>query len=404
MKKTVYAVIAIAAVAALAFSGCGSKEAKKASASGAEFTFNNGTEPQSLDPSKIQGVPEHRLYMALFEGLVSYDPKTNEAVPGVAESWERSEDGTVLTFHLRSTTWSDGTPITAQTFVDSWLYYLAPETAAEYAYMPAAVIKGAEDYNAGKAGKEAVGLRAADEHTLVVELVGPVPYAVNMMAHYSFAPLPLHAMEKYGNDWTKAGNFVGNGPFVLSEWVPQDHISVVPNDKFWNKDNVFLSKVTFLTIENETTGYNKYKNGELDWDVSVPLEMLDEIKLSNDYHVSPQISSYYYEFNINNPTLSDVRVRKALAKSINRQELVDKVTKGGQIAATSFCPPMTGYTPATGNEYDVAAAKQLLAEAGYPDGAGFPTMTGMEKESRNRCRTCEYGMGYILGRATIKQL
>ena len=395
MKKTVLATVALAA-AVFSLASCGGKSESKsatsssASSSAAEFIFNNGTEPQSLDPSKIQGVPEHRLYMALFEGLVSYDAKTNEAVPGVAESWSLSEDVTVLTFKLRNTTWSDGTPITAQTFVDSWLYYLAPETAAEYAYMPAAVIKGAEAYNAGKAGKETVGLRAVDDTTFEVTLVGPVPYAISMMAHYSFAPLPLHAMEKFGNDWTKPGNFVGNGPFVLSEWLPQDHISVVPNDKYWNKANVFLSKVTFLTIENETTGYNKYKNGELDWDTTVPLEMLDEIKLTNDYHVSPQISSYYYELNFNNPILADVRVRKALAKSINTQELVDKVTKGGQIPATSFCPPMSGFTPATGNAYDVETAKALLAEAGYPNGAGFPKMTVIYNTNEGHKKIAEY--------------
>jgi hypothetical protein len=177
------------------FVSCGKKESLN------EFIINNGTEPQSLDPSKIEGVPEHRIYMALFEGLVSYDPKTSEAVPGVAESWSRSNNDTVITFNLRDAYWSDGEKITAQTFVDSWLYYLAPETAAVYAYMPAMIIKGAEAYNAGNAPASEVGIRAVDEKTFEVTLVGPLAYAVDMMAHYSFAPLPLHAMKKYGEDW-----------------------------------------------------------------------------------------------------------------------------------------------------------------------------------------------------------
>ena len=233
-------------------------------AKGAEFVFNNGTEPQSLDPSKIEGVPEHRLYMALFEGLVSYDPKTGRPVPGVDESWSRNDAQDVITFKLRDCTWSDGEKITAQTFVDSWLYYLSPETAATYAYMPALVIKGATDYNTGKAGKETVGIRAVDDKTFEVTLVGPVPYAVDMMAHYSFSPLPMHAIQKFGADWIKPGKFVGNGPFVLESWVPQEKITLIPSKTYWNKDNVFLSRLTALPIENETTAYQKFKNGEID--------------------------------------------------------------------------------------------------------------------------------------------
>ncbi len=389
MKKLVK-ITALAVAASLAFTSCGGSKnnSKVSSSKGAEFILNNGTEPQSLDPSKIQGVPEHRIYMALFEGLTSYDPKTSKAVPGVAESWEREDDGSVVVFHLRKTSWSDGTPITAQTFIDSWLYYMAPETAAEYAYMPAAVIKGAEDYNAGKADKSTVGLKARDEYTLEVTLNGPIAYAIDMMGHYSFAPLPLHVMNN--PDWTKPGNFVGNGPFTLETWKPQECITVIPNEKYWNKDNVFLSRITFLTIENETTAYNKFKNKEMDWDTSVPLEMLDDIKLSDEYHVSPQLSSYYYEFNLTDPVLSDVRIRKALQMSLDRQMLVDQVTKGGQIPADAFVPPMDGYTPAKGNGYNVAKARELLAEAGYPEGKGFPVMTVIYNTNEGHKKIAEY--------------
>ncbi len=386
MKKLLSVLLLVVLATSMVFAG-GKKEA---ASTGAEFILNNGTEPQSLDPSKIQGVPEHRIYMALFEGLVGYDPETNAAVPGVAESWTRSADQTVITFKLRDCTWSDGVKITAQTFVDSWLYYLAPETAAEYAYMPAMIIKGAEDYNAGKAGKEAVGIRAVDDKTFEVQLVGPVAYAVDMMGHYAFACLPMHAMEKYGADWIKPGNFVGNGPFVLESWVPQEKVTVVPNDKYWNKENVFLSRITFLAIENDTTAYQKYKNGEMDWSTGIPLEMIDEVKLRDDFQTAPQLSSYYYYLNMNDPVLKDVRVRKALTMAIDRQELVDKVTRGGQIAADGYCPPMPGYTPAKGNHYDVAAAQKLLAEAGYPNGQGFPKMTIIYNTNEAHKKIAEY--------------
>ena len=386
MKKSVFAAVAVAA-SLLAFAGC----SKKAGSTGAELTINNGTEPQSLDPTMIQGLPENRIYMALFEGLTEYDPQTCKAKPGLATSWERSgENNEILTFHLRESTWSDGTSITAQSFVDSWLYYMSPETAAEYAYMPAAIIKGAEAYNAGKADASTVGLRAVDDYTFEVTLVGPVPYAEDMMSHYAFAVLPLHAMKKYGQDWTKPGNFVGNGPFTLETWKPQECITVVPNPTFWDKDDVFLSRITFLPIENETTAYNKYKAGEIDWETTVPLEMLDEIKLRDDYICSAELSSYYYEFNVNDPVLSDVRVRKALSMAIDKQQLVDKVTRGGQIPADGYVPPMNGYAPAKGNHFDVEAAKQLLAEAGYPDGVGFPKMTVIYNTNEGHKKIAEY--------------
>lgn len=385
MKRS-FLVAVSAAAALMAFASCGNKTVS----SSAEFVINNGTEPQSLDPTQIEGVPEDRIYKSLFEGLVTYDPKTCEAVPGVAESWKVSADGLTITYHLRKTAWSDGTPITAQTFVDSWLYYLAPETAAAYAYMPASVIKGAAEYNEGTGSAADVGLEAVDEYTFKVYLTGPAPYAVNMMSHYSFSPLPLHAMKKFGQDWTKPGNFVGNGPFTLLSWTPQEKIEVVKNDSYWNKENVFLSKITFLPIEDESVAYNKFKNGEIDWSPSVNLELLDEIKLRDDYHCNASLSSYYYEFNINDPTLSDVRVRKALAMAINKKDLVEKVTRGGQIAADAFVPPMNGYQPASGNTYNVEKAKALLAEAGYPEGKGFPKMTLIYNTNEGHKKIAEF--------------
>lgn len=386
MKKFLTILLVLLLASTMVFAG-GKKEAKAPSQ---ELVLNNGTEPQSLDPSQIEGVPEHRIYMALFEGLVSYDPKTSEAIPGVAESWTRSGDGSVVTFKLRECSWSDGTPITAQTFVDSWLYYLSPETAATYAYMPAAVIKGATEYNAGTADKSAVGIRAVDAKTFEVTLVGPVAYAIDMMAHYSFAPLPLHAMDKYGADWIKPGKFVGNGPFVLESWTPQQSVTVVPNDKYWNKKEVYLDRITFLAIENETTAYQKYKNGEMDWSTSIPLEMLDEVKLRDDFQTGPQLSSYYYYLNCNDPVLKDVRVRKALTMGLDRKELVDKVTKGGQIPSGGYVPDMTGYVSIKGNDFDLAKAKSLLADAGYPNGEGFPKMTVIYNTNEGHKKIAEW--------------
>jgi oligopeptide transport system substrate-binding protein len=356
------------------FIACAKKGPAAATAS-MEMVIMNGANPQSLDPSQITGVPEHRLYMALFEGLVGMDPKTNKAVPGVAESWTYSNNNSVITFKLRQgVTWSDGTPITAQQIVDSWLHHLNPATASNYAYMMGMVVKGAEDYNENDGKPEDVAIRAVDAQTFEVTLVGATPYALDMMAHYAFSPLPMHTIQKFGNEWTRPANFVGNGPFVLQEYTPNSQVVVIPNEKYWNKANVHLTKVTFLPTDDTNTMYQAFKNGEADWSANIPLALIDTIKLDKDYHVYPQLGTYYYYINNrDDPVLKDIRVRKALSMAFDRQELIDKVVKGGQIPASGMSPPMNDYVPATGNGYDLAEAKRLLAEAGYPDGRGLPT-------------------------------
>jgi oligopeptide transport system substrate-binding protein len=340
-----------------------------------EMVIMNGTNPQSLDPSQITGVPEHRIYRALFEGLVGMDPKTNKAVPGIAESWTLSNNNSVITFKLRQgVVWSDGTPITAQQVVESWLHHLNPTTASNYAYMMGMVVKGAEDYNENDGRPEDVAIRAVDDRTFEVTLVGPTPYALDMMAHYAFSPLPMHAIKKFGNEWTRPANFVGNGPFILQDYTPNSQVVVTPNDKYWDKANVFITKITFLPTDDANTMHQAFKNGEADWSTNIPLAMIDTVKLDKDYHVSPQLGTYYYYINNrDNPILRDVRVRKALSMAFDRQELIDKVVKGGQIPATGMSPPMNNYVPAEGNGYNIAEAKRLLAEAGYPDGRGLPT-------------------------------
>nr|AGS51823.1 oligopeptide ABC transporter, periplasmic oligopeptide-binding protein OppA (TC 3.A.1.5.1) [uncultured bacterium contig00066] len=281
----------------------------------------------------------------------------------------------MITFTLRNgVQWSDGTPITAQQVVESWLHHLAPETASEYAYMMAEVVKGAADYNEGHGPASGVAIRAVNDRTFEVTMNGPTPYALDMMAHYAFSPLPMHVINRYGSNWTRVENFVGNGPFILSEYIPNNRIVVTPNDKYWNSANVFLTKITFLPIEDQNTSYNAFLNGEIDWDTGVPLARIDEVKLHKDYQVAPQAGTYYILINhVDYAPLRDARVRKALAMAINRQELIDNVVKGGQLPANSLVPSMGDYVATPGNPYNVAEAQRLLAEAGYPGGAGLPT-------------------------------
>ncbi|MFA6892166.1 MAG: peptide ABC transporter substrate-binding protein [Sphaerochaetaceae bacterium] len=345
------------------------------------FRIANGAEPESLDPALIQGVPEHRIYEGLFEGLVANDPKDASPVPGVAESWSSNEDGTVWTFKIRKDAkWSDGVPITAHDVVYSWLRELDPATASPYAWFPCMFVKGANEYNSGKAGKDAVAIKALDDYTFQMELLGPLPYAIGALTHYSFAIVPEHAIEKYGTAWTDPKNFVGNGPYVLTEHVAQDHVTLSKNPMYWDAKNVKLDKVIFIASDSDATNYKMYKNGELDWDTNVPLDSLAEASMRDDYHNSVQLATYYYTFQTQKAPVNDAKVRRALSLAVDRQALVDGVTKAGQIPAWGIVPEMAGYEALpfpNGDDHqaDIEEAQKLLADAGYPNGVGFPTIS-----------------------------
>ena len=256
--------------------------------------------------------------------------------------------------------------------------------------MPGMVVKGADLYNTqgGKPGD--VAIRAVDPQHFEVTLVGNVPYALDMFAHYAFSPLPMHVITKHGDNWVKKENFVGNGPFVLQEWVPNDRLVVLKNDKYWDKNNVFLTKITFRPIEDTNTAHQAFKQGEIDWSTNPPIAILDQLKLDPTYQVDTQLGSYFYYVNTQHPILKDVRIRKALSMSFDRQELIDRVVKGGQIPSFALAPPIGEYQPAAGTGFDIAAAKQLLEAAGYPNGQGLPTFTIMYNTLDSHKYVAEY--------------
>lgn len=343
------------------------------------FRVSNSAEPESLDPAKVQGVPEHRLIQGLFEGLVACDPVTADSIPGVAESWTVSDDGLTYTFTLRKNAkWSDGTPITANDVVYSWLRELNPETASPYAWFPAMFLAGGNDYNSGAAGADAVQIKALDDYTFQMTLVGPLPYVIGALEHYSFAIVPQHTIEKYGDQWVLPGNFVGNGPFVLSEWTPQDKIVMTKSETYWDKDNVKLDEVIFYASDDNNTNFNMYLAGDVDWLTTIPADRVQSASMRDDYHVAPQLSTYYYTVQNERAPFNNPNVRKALALAVDRQVMVDEITQEGQIPSWGIVPDMTGYT-ALEIPFDadpdamVAEAQRLLAEAGYPNGVGFPS-------------------------------
>lgn len=337
------------------------------------FRIGNGADPGSIDPAINDGVPESRIISALFEGLVVQNPDGGAPLPGMAESWEISNNGTTYTFTLREgIAWSDGVAITAQTFVDSWLRILNPDLGSAYAWFPALFVKGGLAYNSGEADKDAVHVRALSDRIFEFDLVGPAPYALEALYHHSFFPVPLHAIEEYGESWTQVDNIVSNGPFVLKSWVPQASLTVEKNESYWDKDAVKLDEVVFLPIENARTALNAYNNDEVDWITTIPNDSFDELRLRDDFHVNTVLTTYYYAFNTDVVPLDDVRVRQALSLAINRKDIVEFVTGGGETPAYAMSPSMPGYETLKDNFEDVELAKKLLADAGYPNGEGFP--------------------------------
>jgi len=358
-----------------------------------DFVFNNGTEPLSLDPALITGIPESRISYALFEGLTVNDAHTALPVPGLASSWTVSQDLRTYTFRLRETTWSDGTPLVAQDVVDAWMRVLDPKSGAPYAYLLGDNIEGADAYLKGKGPASGVRISAPDPRTFVVTFVGPLPYALAMLAHNAFMVTPSFAVKRFGpGQWTKPARFIGNGPYVLKTWRPQDQIVVVKNPRYWDAANIKLHSITYLTIEDPNVAFDKYLAGEIDYvtDDSIPVGRIDEIRLRRDYHHQPSSSIYYYIFNLAKKPFDDVRVRKALSMAVDREELVRRVLKAGDVATSGFVPPMAGFRTTRGNGFDPVQARRLLAQAGYPGGKGFPTFTFTYNTSARHKLICEW--------------
>jgi oligopeptide transport system substrate-binding protein len=325
----------------------------------AEFAFANGSEPKTLDPGRATGEPEGRIVDALFEGLTARDPATLRPVPGVAESWSISEDGRRYEFRLRQDArWSDGTPVTADDFAWSWRRLLDPAHGAEYAYLLHGVRRA----------------EALDERRFAVELAAPIPYFLELTSFYPTFPVPRALVEAHPDDWFLPGRIVGNGAFVLEAWRVGDRIRLARSETYWNRAEVALASVDALPVENPVTALNLYLSGALDWLPRTPGDLAETLRERPDHYGAPALVVYYYRVNVTRPPLDDPRVRHALALAIDRETLVRDVLRLGQLPALHVVPPgIPGYEPPpSALGFDPERAKALLAEAGYPDGRGFP--------------------------------
>ena len=430
----------------------------------ADFTFMNGTEPETVDPHKATGVPEWHIMIAMFQGLTAHDTRTLKVIPGMAKSWEISPDGMTYTFHLRDANWSDGKPFTSDDVLYSIERVLRPETASEYSYMvwelpnaeaytsgklkflpfmtkvfqdsgltsiklnapgmmkegeaaaPAPIViqkffpeLSDEDVKSGKvatsalisglsgdewgwvkltdlkgpeAGPEYIekfrhlfGVSAPDQHTVLIQLKHPVPYLLDVMTHHSWWPVPRQAIEKWGDDkWILPEHIVVDGAYILDHWELGQGVTIKKNPMYYDAASVTLERVAYLPTDNRNTAFNIFATSKGNfWTEWFPSPIVEQVKAQPFFHRSPKLGTYDYRLNTTKAPFNNVKVRRALGLAIDRAYLTDFVTKGGEIPAEGYVTPgLPGYDGAKLMRYDPEAAKKMLAEAGYPDGQGFP--------------------------------
>lgn len=377
--------IAIICLSVMTLAACSSGETNVESGNRLGiFHMGNGAEPQGIDPHVVTGLPEHHIISALFEGLVTKNPYTLEPEPGLAESWEISEDGRIYRFNLRDNAlWSDGTPITAEDFRWSWQRVLHPRMGSLYNYMLFPILNS-EAFATGEIEEfSEVGVRVIDDHTLEVELANPTPYFLQLLDHYSMFAVPRHVIEATGsftdqtNPWTRVENFVGNGPFELVEWNLNQNLRVEKSDTYWDAENVQLNGIVYYPTENTTTEERMFRSGQLHLTGTIPTDKVPVYQQENSpaLKIAPYLGSYYYRFNVTREPLDDVRVRQAMSMAIDRQQLIDSAVNGLPEPSYAITPPGTlGYEPPRVFDFDPAAARELLAEAGFPEGEGFPSL------------------------------
>lgn len=349
-----------------------------------------GPNPETLDPALNSAVDGGNMILHTFECLLTVDQE-GKLAPGQAESWEVSEDGLTWTFHLRDgLKWSDGTALTANDFVYSWQRVCDPNTAAPYAETVLSMVEGYEEAIAGDITK--LNVVAADDSTLEVHLSSPCSYFGSLAAFATLSPVQQATIEANGDAWAvDAGTYVCNGSFYISEWVPGSYIMCTKNPNYWNADAIKLDAIKFNLIEDANASYSAYQTGEVLFIKDVPTEEIPSLEGNPEFHVDPIIGTYYLSLNTQKEPFDNVNVRKALSLAIDREYVAGTLMQGTYSAASNFMGPgwidtdgsefmdnANGgqpYIDVTKHEANVEEAKKLLAEAGYPDGEGFPTIT-----------------------------
>lgn len=355
-----------------------------------ELAVQIGPDPETIDPALNSAVDGGNMLLHAYECLLTVG-EDGTLQPGQAESYDVSEDGLTWTFHLRDgLKWSDGSDLTANDFVYSWKRVCNPEVAAPYAETVLGMVKGYDEAIDGNL--DALGVSAPDDSTLVVELANPCSYFGSLAAFATLSPVQEATIEANGEAWATAPEtYVSNGPFYMTEWVPGSHITFSKNPYYWNADAIKLDRLKFVLMEDSNAAYSAYQTGEVLMIKDVPTEEIPSLTGTDDFYVDPIIGTYYISLNIQKAPFDDVNVRKALSLAIDREYVASTLMQGTYTAAGNFMGPgwmdtdgtefMSNanggkpYIDTTNFEANLEEAKQLLADAGYPDGEGFPTIS-----------------------------
>ena len=416
MKKKLVSVLLGAAMAlSVVLSGCGGTDNAAAAAGGAEGTAAGsnvinvqvGPSPETIDPALNSAVDGANMIIHAFEGLLKFD-KNNDVVPGLAESYEVSDDGITWTFHLRDgLKWSDGSDLCADDFVYSWKRVVDPMTAAPYGYDLMNYVKGFEEASEGNL--DALAVSAPDKNTFVVELKSPCVYFDKICAFAVMVPVQQATIEANGESWSvNPDTYVTDGPYYMTEYTDGLQIVFETNPYYWDAANITFDTIVWHLIEDANAAYSAYQNNEIDMIKDVPTEEIPSLEGSSEFYIEPIMGTYYVTFNTKKAQFDDPKVREALSLAIDRKYVAETIMQGIYSPATNFVGPGvsdeksgSSFEDVTKEKYgdhfdienydaDIEKAKALLAEAGYPGGEGFPEFNYLTNDSGYHKPVAEY--------------
>ena len=419
-KKLVATVLAATMCAAMLLGGCGGgsnapadngssapAEATATAADTSRVDVQVGPSPETIDPALNSAVDGANMIIHAFEGLLKFD-KDNQIIPGLAEKWETSEDGLTWTFHLRDgLKWSDGSDLTAKDFVYSWKRIADPATAAPYGYDLLNYVKGYEDASKGNTNK--LGVSAPDDKTFVVELNNPCTYFDKICAFAVMVPVQEATIKENGDGWwTNPETYITSGPYMMSEFTDGSQIVFKKNPNYWDAANVTFEEIVWHLIEDPNAAYTAYQNGDVQLIKDVPTEEIPTLTDNPEFNVDPIMGTYYISFNCAKAPFDNPMVREALSLAIDREYVANTIMQGTYSPATNFVGP--GVSDAekgssfeavtkekSGDFFDnsnydknLEKAKELMKEAGYEGGKGFPEIKYLTNDSGYHKPVAEY--------------
>lgn len=364
-----------------------------------------GSDPETFDPGVMSGSIEGQVAVQIYEGLLSPPAGNGPPEPGVAESWDVSDDGTVWTFRLRrDARWSNGDTVVAEDFREAWLRMLRGDVPADYVSF-VRYIRHARAFEIARSAAAAdpitrpftrllehgVGVRAVDDFTLEVALESPTPFFEDIVMFYSMFPVHRPTVAEQGSEQAfLAENLVSNGPFRMEVYLRRNRIELVPNEHYWDRDNLWLDRVVFPIIEDGGARVTAFRDGRVDWAYDLPNDQLAILSTMPEFRSAPQLGTYFYRLNTTRPVLDDVRVRRALSLALNREELCRCTLDTLYEPAGGFVPPIPGWVPSDLVRYEPGEARRLLSEAGFPGGRGFPKLELLYNTSENHRTIAQY--------------